>query len=304
MARLQDFQTVTPSGSDKLLIVQSQGQGLATLDNVVGEKMDKSNPTGTGSLSIGRKANTTTGVNSSAVGLNCTASGQRSHAEGSETTASGNYGAHSEGGTTTASGDHSHAEGYTSTASGLISHAEGQGTIANHLCQHVFGSFNVADTSTAAATTRGNYVEIVGKGTADNARSNARTLDWSGNEVLAGGLKINGTTDVGEKLPKVNSKTTKSFSATTTMSYTGKSISCPSGKRYLVRAYFRFINTQPLEVVVSTTDQNVNIYNVIAKSQESSCLTFVIDGGETFYYWARYASAGTNQIDEIITEFA
>lgn len=52
MARLQDFQTVTPSGSDKLLIVQSQGQGLSTLDNVVGVKMDKANPTGTGNLTM------------------------------------------------------------------------------------------------------------------------------------------------------------------------------------------------------------------------------------------------------------
>lgn len=38
MARLQDFQSVTPSGSDNLLIVQSQGQGLSTL-NAVGQKV-------------------------------------------------------------------------------------------------------------------------------------------------------------------------------------------------------------------------------------------------------------------------
>lgn len=38
MARLQDFQSVTPAGSDNLLIVQSQGQGLATL-NAVGQKV-------------------------------------------------------------------------------------------------------------------------------------------------------------------------------------------------------------------------------------------------------------------------
>lgn len=38
MARLQDFQTVTPTGSDNLLIVQSQGQGLSTL-NAVGQKV-------------------------------------------------------------------------------------------------------------------------------------------------------------------------------------------------------------------------------------------------------------------------
>lgn len=38
MARLQDYQAVTPAGSDNLLIVQSQGQGLATL-NAVGQKI-------------------------------------------------------------------------------------------------------------------------------------------------------------------------------------------------------------------------------------------------------------------------
>jgi hypothetical protein len=33
-------------------------------------------------------------------------------------------------------------------------------------------------------------VEIVGKGTSSSARSNARTLDWNGNEVLAGKLTV------------------------------------------------------------------------------------------------------------------
>ena len=34
MARLQDFQTVTPTSSDKLLVVQSQGQGLSTINAI------------------------------------------------------------------------------------------------------------------------------------------------------------------------------------------------------------------------------------------------------------------------------
>lgn len=38
MARLQDFSTVTPAGTNNLLIVQSQGQGLATI-NAVGQKI-------------------------------------------------------------------------------------------------------------------------------------------------------------------------------------------------------------------------------------------------------------------------
>ena len=48
MARLQDFNTVTPTSSDKLLVVQSQGQGLVPY----GSKLDSANPTGTGNLTM------------------------------------------------------------------------------------------------------------------------------------------------------------------------------------------------------------------------------------------------------------
>lgn len=230
MGRLQDFPTVTPTSSDNLLVVQSTGQGLATFGSTIGTKMDKDNPTGTGSLSINRKSGTTTGSQSMAIGYNVEASGDqsfaegretvasgnqshaegyqstasatRSHAEGNSTTASGlaahaegqgsvasNTSAHAEGQNTTASGDNGvHAEGYYTEASGRNSHSEGRYTIANHRSQHVFGEYNVADTSAAVSTARGTYVEIVGKGTAADARSNARTLDWNGNETIAGTL--------------------------------------------------------------------------------------------------------------------
>ena len=117
------------------------------------------------------------------------------HAEGSKTNAIAHY-SHAEGQATTASGTVSHAEGSDTIASGSRSHTEGDYTIANHRAQHVFGQWNVADPSAAAVTARGNYVEIVGNGTADDARSNARTLDWSGNEVLSGSLTLGkGTAD-------------------------------------------------------------------------------------------------------------
>ena len=163
MARLQDFPSVTPTSSDNLLIVQSQGQGLATFGSTIGTKMDKANPTGTGSLSLNRKSGTTTGSYSVTTGYNNEATGVASSAEGIVTTASGDY-----------------------------SHVEGNHSIANHRSQHVFGEYNIADASTATAGNRGNYVEIVGKGSSDANRSNARTLDWSGNEVLAGNLTFNG----------------------------------------------------------------------------------------------------------------
>ena len=162
MGRLQDMQAVTPTNTDNILIVQSTGQGLASFGSTLGTKMDKANPTGTGSLSINRKSGTTTGSNSTTVGTDCEASGAVSF-----------------------------AEGYGTKASGIRSHAAGSGTIASHEAQFVFGEYNVEDT-TGTTTTRGQYIEIVGKGVSANARSNARTLDWSGNEVLAGGLTTGG----------------------------------------------------------------------------------------------------------------
>ena len=126
-----------------------------------------------------------------AEGLSTIASGDYSHAEGGGTQAIGVQ-SHAEGGGTQAEGINSHAEGLSTTASGDISHAEGSETIANHKSQHVFGEFNIADPSPSQADARGNYVEIVGNGTSTNNRSNARTLDWQGNEVLAGTLTVGG----------------------------------------------------------------------------------------------------------------
>jgi len=138
---------------------------------------------------------TALGANAVAFGLKTEASGKESHAEGNRAKARG-ASAHAEGQTTIASGTASHAEGRYSGAEGLASHAEGIRSIAKHRSQHVFGEFNVEDPSTAIATNRGTYVEIVGNGTDEDNMSNARVLDWSGNEALAGTLTLGmGTAD-------------------------------------------------------------------------------------------------------------
>lgn len=116
------------------------------------------------------------------------AAGYSSHSEGGNSHAVGQN-SHAEGTTTLAGGDSSHAEGFSAVANGIYSHAEGVQTIAQRRSQHVFGEYNVLDT-TGSTTTKGKYVEIVGKGTSTSERSNARTLDWSGNEVLAGKLTV------------------------------------------------------------------------------------------------------------------
>lgn len=168
-----------------------EGKGYVNPDDISSTYMKKANPIGTGALSMNRKASTTVGTNSTTVGYNNTASGSYSLAEGQENVASG-WGSHAEGASTTSSGYYTHTEGYNTIARGEASHAEGQYTTATHQSQHVLGEYNVLDTSSATQNERGTYIEIVGNGTADNARANARTLDWSGNEVLGGNITATG----------------------------------------------------------------------------------------------------------------
>lgn len=162
------------------------------------------------------------GFASHAEGYKTSASGIDSHAEGSDTTASGN-GAHAEGNSDhtntlrtfgiVASGDGSHAEGWARSdsswdilASGDGSHAEGYAALGNIIAsgngahaqnggtqalsdyQTAIGRCNVKDSA-------GTYAFIIGNGTSDTARSNALTVDWSGNVDIASGAeyRVNGT---------------------------------------------------------------------------------------------------------------
>jgi hypothetical protein len=121
---------------------------------------------------------TASNLGSHAEGLSTTASGTRAHAEGESSSASGAV-SHAEGKGTEASGQHSHAEGLNTVASGNQTHAEGWRTIATSENQHVQGKCNIEDTVNK-------YAHIVGNGTSDTNRSNAHTLDWSGNAWFAG----------------------------------------------------------------------------------------------------------------------
>lgn len=89
-----------------------------------------------------------------------------------------------------ASGAGSHADGYMSEARGSFSKSSGARTIATHRFQYVTGVYNALDPSDAEATENGTYLEIVGNGTSESSRSNARTLDFEGNECLAGGITL------------------------------------------------------------------------------------------------------------------
>ena len=128
--------------------------------------------TGTGAVMMSG-ATSTAGPYAIAVGLKTVAAGSCSYAEG---------------GASLSYSYCSHAEGDATISRGTAAHAEGSNTNASGNYQHVQGKYNIADTASK-------YAHIVGNGTS-SARSNAHTLDWSGNAWYAGDVQatIDGST--------------------------------------------------------------------------------------------------------------
>lgn len=125
------------------------------------------------------------------------AKGPMSFAEGHTTAAESPY-SHAEGNLTEAIGTASHAEGYHTrttdhfahaegydTVAGYAAHAQNQGTIARGDSQTAIGRYNVADSTSAL---------IIGNGADGGNRSNALTVDWSGNVDAAGDVRAGGST--------------------------------------------------------------------------------------------------------------
>ena len=141
------------------------------------------------------QSTTASGSASHAEGISTTASGSGAHTEGNSTTATSTY-AHAEGDTTEAGGSTSHAEGKDSKAGGNYAHAQNYGTTARRNAQTAIGTFNVEDTTGTVHpngnSNYGHYALIVGNGTADNARSNAFTIDWTGDVTATGDITAGG----------------------------------------------------------------------------------------------------------------
>ncbi len=134
--------------------VPADAQFTDTVVDISG-KMDKNNPTGTGSFSIGRKVNSDIGEGSIACGQTCTASGDKSQAFGLRCEATGDRAC--------AIGEESKAQGHSSTAQGYQctvddslgygSHASGHGAVASGITSYAEG-FN--------ATANGDYSCAIG----------------------------------------------------------------------------------------------------------------------------------------------
>ena len=148
---------------------------------------------------------------SHAEGYMTTANAPYSHAEGSNTVAS-NLSCHAEGSGTTASGNCSHAENTGCIASGSNSHAEGYHTIARGEHSHASGSHTIAGLEVFALGRYNKKAEdvalVVGNGWGNDSheyRSDALTLDYSGNLHISGKLTADG--GVGYVLPSATADT-------------------------------------------------------------------------------------------------
>ena len=148
---------------------------------------------------------------SHAEGYMTTANAPYSHAEGSNTVAS-DLSCHAEGSGTTASGNCSHAENTGCIASGSNSHAEGYHTIARGEHSHASGAHTIAGMEVFALGRYNKKAEdvalVVGNGWGNDSyeyRSDAMTLDYSGNLHISGKLTADG--GVGYVLPTATADT-------------------------------------------------------------------------------------------------
>lgn len=147
-------QTVTYSDNDMYVTPQevpyvkpTNGIPASDLDpSALNSKADKNNTTITGSLSLYRKANTTVGTASVALGANGTASGIYSTAFGNTTIASGTS-SFAMGTNTEANGVNSVAEGNYAIADGRNAHVAGEYTKADGRANFVHGRANVLNTT-------------------------------------------------------------------------------------------------------------------------------------------------------------
>ena len=148
---------------------------------------------------------------SHAEGYKTTANAPYSHAEGSNTVAS-NLSCHAEGSGTTASGNCSHAENMGCIASGSNSHAEGYYTMATGEHSHASGAHTIAGMEVFSLGRYNKKAEdvalVVGNGWGNDSheyRSDALTLDYSGNLHISGKLTADG--GVGYVLPSATADT-------------------------------------------------------------------------------------------------
>lgn len=183
----EGYQSTTKFKLDNIEYIgkYAHAEGLST-----GAGGEASHTEGDGTVATGNCAH--------AEGYKSKAYGLRAHAEGNESTAKGLY-SHAEGYGTLASGEASHAEGYSTEASGNYSHAGGLCTISSNEAQTALGKYNAEDLNAL-------FIVGNGTGTSDDKRSNAFTVDTSGNAVFAGTISTSTISDLNKVIEDLQNR--------------------------------------------------------------------------------------------------
>lgn len=235
---------------------------------------DLTNNVASGNYSIAEGNRTTASATGAhAEGYYTIASGAYSHAEGGKNGASSEasgYASHVEGISNIASGGASHAEGiFTVAGSTYATHTEGYGTQALSDLQHVEGSYNITDSNST-------YVHIIGNGEDDNTRSNAHTVDWSGNAWYSGNIKVGGTsyTDVNAKQLATQDYVTTAVSGKQDTLVSGTNIKTINNTTILGSGD---ISTPDTKNTAGSTDTSSKIYLIGATEQSANPQTYSDD---------------------------
>ena len=176
------------------------------------------NATGENSFSV-NQGTTSSGVNSSAFGMNSIASGYNSFVAGFNTTASGDssaaigYNSTASGGRSFALGDSNQSIGESSTALGQLSKSQGafslaanietnavgigstaigKGTIAGEYASLAIGHYNVQTSYAVTQHDILNVAFVIGNGTDDTNRSNAFSVKFDGTTTVTGNIQMEG----------------------------------------------------------------------------------------------------------------
>lgn len=202
------------------------------------DKMDKVNPTGSGAVSIGRRANTNVGLNSVTMGNNLLATGDYAIALGIGSEARGYY---------------SFAGGYLSKTDNSGTFAYGLGVRAQQRGQVAFGLYN---------DNKNNTVFEVGNGTGDSAKSNIFEIYNDGTISTD-----NGTTKIDIALVGKKLAAQTLAAGSTTLTFTDASITTDS----TVEAYASVYGIAPTNIAV-TTGQAVLTF----KAQQTAISVYLI----------------------------
>lgn len=219
--------------------INSFAEGSGTIASAAGAHAEGENTTASSGYAHAEGSSTTASASyAHAEGKQTTANATGAHTEGRETFATASY-SHAEGRSTSilASGKYAHSEGQGTISAGQSSHVGGEFNVEDNYDNWPLWSSNTAyivgdkvkiaqSTSTrdyyvgyickeanndsifdnskwVAHGEKMNHADIVGNGTADDARSNAYALDWDGNGHYMGDVYVHANSDSsgGTRLP-------------------------------------------------------------------------------------------------------